>query len=311
MYEELILSSGGIYIVHYLGALQALQKYFPIEKFKYYTGCSAGAILSFAFIVGFSVEDLINLILELDITECQDLKIGNLLENYGFDNGDGFNQLFNRLLDEKGYSKNITFLELYEKTNKILTVSTTNLTKSLPEYHNFLSTPHLKVVDSVLMSMNIPILFQPMKRSFHYNNIYQENHYYIDGGALDPFPFKVMKKVPIEKKIGIFYYDQIKENNNEYMESIQNYIFHMLKMISKHFLKEKYKFLKDEKALQNIFIFSDNINAIDFGMSPEIKRLYIQNTHQKFESFYLKNKRIHYLSSKYFSIWYSKIKRNK
>ncbi len=308
MYEELVLSSGGMYIIHYLGALQALQKYYPIEKFKYYTGCSAGAILSFAFNLGFSVEELINVALELDISECQDLKIGNLLDNYGFDDGTGFYFLYVRLMATKGYTPNITFIELYEKTGKILTLTTTNITKSCSEYHNFLTTPHLKIIDSVLMSMSIPIIFQPVKRSFYYNNVYQENHYYIDGGVMDPFPFKVIKKVPIEKKLGIFEYSG-NEETNKFMESVSSFTLHLISMFTKQFLKEKYKFLKDEKTKQNIFLFSDNLNAIDFSMSVEIKRLYMKNTKDKFEKFYLENKRKHYLESKYFSIWYSKIKK--
>ena len=36
-YEELVISSGGIYIVHYIGVLIGLNKYMPLEKFKYYT----------------------------------------------------------------------------------------------------------------------------------------------------------------------------------------------------------------------------------------------------------------------------------
>ena len=52
LYEELIISSGGIYIIHYIGALMGLNKYFPLEKFIYYTGCLAGVILSTMLLLG-------------------------------------------------------------------------------------------------------------------------------------------------------------------------------------------------------------------------------------------------------------------
>ncbi len=89
-YEELVISSGGIYIVHYVGALLSLNKYFPLQHFKYYTGCSAGSILSLLLVCGYSIEELYEEILQLDITEHQDIKISNFLEEYGFDNGQKF-----------------------------------------------------------------------------------------------------------------------------------------------------------------------------------------------------------------------------
>jgi predicted acylesterase/phospholipase RssA len=315
-YEELVISSGGIYIVHYVGALLSLNKYFPLHYFKYYTGCSAGSIISLLLVCGYSIEELYEEILNLDITEYQDIKIANFLEEYGFDNGEKFYILFKKYFDKKNINHNITFLELFEKTHKILTFSVTNITKQCSEYHNVFSTPYMKVIDSLLMSMNIPILFKPIKKTLTYMGNYQENHYYLDGALLDPFPWKVIKKINPSKKIGIFQHNPNQNNNIiqefNFMSDFQSYFMKIIKTFEKDMLKEKYKFLKDEKNVKNIFMIHDpNINMIDFQMSPEIKKLYIKDTEQKFEIFYLHKQRTQYLSHKYFYLWYQKIKNKK
>ncbi len=317
IYEELIISSGGMYIVHYIGALIGLNKYMPLEKFKYYTGCSAGGVLCTLLVLGYSIEEIKAILLEIDITEYQDLKIANFIDTYGFDNGQKFRDFFKSFFVKKGFHSNITFLELYEKNPKILTLTTTNITKKNVEYHNIFSTPYMKVLDSILMSMNIPILFKPIKYSLTYMGNYQEEHYYLDGGLIDPFPWKVIKKVNVLKKFGIFRSDyhqnnlnnHLMEHQNLFMDSFQNYFMNMIETILKDFTKEKYKFLKDDKISKNIFIFNDHLNAIDFSMSCEMKKIYINKTEELFHDFYLKQRRIYYLSQKYFYLWYYKVKK--
>lgn len=314
LYEELIISSGGIYIVHYIGALIGLNKYFSLEKFKYYTGCSAGGVLSTLLVLGYSIEEIKNIICELDITECQDIKIANFIDTYGFDNGEKFRNLFKSYLIKKGFNHHTTFLELFEKSHKILTLTVTNITKKQVEYHNIFSTPYMKVLDSLLMSMNIPILFKPIKYTLTYMGQLQEEHYYLDGGLIDPFPWKVIKKVNPLKKFGIFKHENNQTNynqelNNNYMDSFQNYFMNMIETILKDYTKEKYKFLKDDKINKNIFIFNDHLNAIDFSMSCEMKKIYIHKTEKLFDEFYFKMKRTTYLSKKYFNVWYHKIKK--
>ncbi len=306
-YEELVISSGGVYIVHFVGALRALHSYFPINRFKYYTGCSAGAILCLLLVCGYDIEELYDLILKTDITEYQDLKIAHFLESYGFDHGEKVGELFKTLLKAKGFHEHITFLELFEYTHKVLTISVSNITKECAEYHNIFSTPYAKVIDSVLMSMNIPILFKPIRRTITYMGQLQENHYYVDGAIFDPFPWRVMKRVMPHKKLGIFHYRQRNEGNHSphIMESFQSYFLHLLSMVERDMMREKYKHIKDK---QIFYIDDPNIHMIDFQMSADMKRVYIKDTERKFELFYLAKERTHYLSQKYFNLWHYKMK---
>ena len=55
----------------------------------------------------------------------------------------------------KNIDQNITFKQLYDLTNKILTVNTVNQTLNRIEYLNYENTPNMSVVDGILMSLNI------------------------------------------------------------------------------------------------------------------------------------------------------------
>jgi hypothetical protein len=314
MFEELVISSGGIFIVHYIGALMALDKYHPVQKFKYYTGCSAGGILSALLVMGYTGDELCEVIANIDITEYQELKIANLISHYGFDNGEKFYDLFKKMMADKGFTENTTFLELFERTHKVLTLTVLNITKQAPEYHNVFSTPYARVIDAIQMTMNIPILFKPIKKTVTYMNQHQEGHHYMDAGIIDPFPWKVIKRVPYHRKLGIFRYEGYGGANRtgaidgKYMDSFNDFFGQFIQTLTIDIMKEKYKYLRDEKHAQNVFLFDEHLNAINFEMTPEIKRLYMRSLYGKFEEFYLRNRRTRYLASKYIALWRSRVR---
>lgn len=315
MFEELVISSGGIFIVHYIGALMALEKHYPLRGFKYFTGCSAGGILSALLVLGYSGEELCEVIAGIDITEYQELKIANLITHYGFDSGEKFYELFKKLMNDKGFSENTTFLELFERTHKILTLTVLNITKQAPEYHNVFSTPYARVIDAIQMTMNIPILFKPIKKTVTYMNQVQDGHHYIDAGIIEPFPWKVIKRVPYHRKLGIFRFEGHGGANRvmdgKYMDSFNDFFGQLIQTLSIDVMKEKYKFLRDERHSQNIFLFDEHLNAINFEMTPEIKRLYMRSLYGKFEEFFLRNLRTRYLASKYVALWRSRVRARK
>ena len=70
-------------------------------------------------------------------------------------------------------------MELYNKTNKEVIISTSNLDTYLPEYITYETDPKLPVKEALLMSMSIPFCFETRK----YNG-----HQYCDGAILGGFP---------------------------------------------------------------------------------------------------------------------------
>ena len=116
-------------------------KEYPINKINYYTGCSVGALICVLINIGYTINELNKIVFEINFGIFQDLKIINLLEKCGLDEGIKFTNFLIALILNKKYNQNITFKELYEITNKTLTIVVTNITKGIPEYHNYMDNP--------------------------------------------------------------------------------------------------------------------------------------------------------------------------
>jgi predicted acylesterase/phospholipase RssA len=199
----------------------------------------------------------------------------------------------------KNINTNITFLELYKKTNKILTTVSVNITKGICEYHNHINNPNMSVLLAIKMSTNIPILFSP---------ILYNNNYYIDGAFLDPIPYNYIKNT---KKISIaildnYEYNFLKKNVNfiNHIHNTLEYTLELLKILYLNYNKNIYKKIKNMIYLH---FDIDNYNVISFKLDNNIKKyminIGIKKTKHFFYKIYLK-KRKKYLSYKYFKLWY-------
>jgi NTE family protein len=298
-FEELILGSGGIKGIAFMGALKELSNHYPIEKFKYYTGCSIGGLISLLLNIGYTINELNNIILDTDFSNFQELKIVNFIEKCGFDEGLKFFNYYKALLINKKIDPNITFKELYEKTNKVLTTISVNITKGIPEYHNYINNPDMSVLLAIRMTTNIPILFSPI--------LYNDN-YYVDGALLDPLPYLYHTNL---KKIGIAIYSDyefhfMNNNNVNFINELNNtfqYILDLLKILHINYSKYYYKKMSKDIIYLNFDLRGD-INTFDLTVVEKKKMIHIgiKKTRKFFYKLYLK-KRKYYLSKKYFKIW--------
>jgi predicted patatin/cPLA2 family phospholipase len=301
-FEELIISSGGNKGISLIGVLNELNNYYPIKKINYYTGCSIGALISLLINLGYSINELNNIIFEINFGIFQDLKIINLLEKCGLDEGIKFKNFLIALIINKNFNQNITFKELYNLTNKKLTIVVTNITKGIPEYHNYISTPDLSVLLSLRMSINIPIIFSP---------IFYNDNYYVDGALLDPFPYFYNKNIEKSKKIGLWIFNKyeinfIKNNNINFINKITdsfNYLFKLLIIIYVNYMKKFYK-----KIPKNVIYIDYDLNessATSFDNTFDEKKNMFNIGIIKCKKFFkkiFKKKRKIYLLKKYFNI---------
>lgn len=309
LYNELIISSGGNKGFATLGALTYFSKYYPIYNIKYLTGCSFGSIICLFLNIGYNMNEINDILFKINFGEFQDCKIINFLNTYGFDDGSKFSNFIKATILHKNYDSNITFIELFEKTGKILTVTVLNITKGITEYHNYKTTPNLSIFMSVRMSSNIPILFSPI--------IYNDN-YYVDGAMLDPFPYYYNENT---NKIGFWLFDEYEINFIKKSESVNfvnsstnsfNYIFNLLKIVHINYIKEFYKKIINKKlkdvilidfeynsvSFENFFVkLEDKINMFNIGMKKS--KIFLKK--------YNKNIRKRYLSIKYYYIWKNKV----
>lgn len=90
VYDELVISSGGTKGIALMGALNNFSDVYPINKIKYFTGCSVGAIICLLLNIGYSINELNDIILKINYDLFQEIKLLNLLEKCGFDDGTKF-----------------------------------------------------------------------------------------------------------------------------------------------------------------------------------------------------------------------------
>ena len=192
--DVLIISGGGVKGVGFLGALLPLEEKYGRDvwtKIEYYAGASIGGFLVTGLVIGYSIQEMIDIFLVTDfISLCsffQEKKITavkKLFIDLGMDDGHKLADYVTSLLEKK-IPPTTTFKELYEKTKKTLLLTSACLTDGQTGYYSWYHSPDLEVRKAILMTMRLPLLFTPIEH---------EEKLYIDGNFFDPFPIKALPK---------------------------------------------------------------------------------------------------------------------
>ena len=183
-FNTLMISGGGTQGISFLGCLRELfaRQIVNLEKLEHFAGISFGSIVSFALIIGFNVDEMIYLIKQIDLSSMEDdtgTSLATLFDSYGMNTGDKLISVFKTLLEEKMSLSDITFGELYNKTNKHLIIQAVNISKGVLETFSPKNTPDVSVLLAIRMSIAIPYIFTPVQ----YNG-----NMYVDGGIISGFP---------------------------------------------------------------------------------------------------------------------------
>jgi NTE family protein len=221
MFSNLVLSGGGIQGLAYIGLVKYLEETNNINKIEKFAGTSAGALGCLMIILGYTSSQMEELVINLDFKsfgEKEEVSLLSLVENYGISSGKKIDDLFKIIIKKKTGNPNITFKELFEKTNKELNILVSNLTKGKYEVFNHINTPDLSIYLAVRLSLNIPFLFKPIE----YNSCL-----YVDGGVMNNFPIKIFNN-ELDKTIGFCF---VKKEINNTIENFQDYLFCVLTSI--------------------------------------------------------------------------------
>ena len=187
-YNTICLSGGGISGISQISALEYLNKnkIINFNNINLYVGTSVGSIISFLIIIGYKPNYIIEFIKKFDFNKIkEDFDIDKLFLNYGINNFTNLMIIIKSFLYNKFNISDITFRELYLKTNKKLSIIATNLTKNREEYFSLDTTPDFSVLLAIRMSISLPIISTPVK----YNN-----DLYVDGGCFNNFPINYCDK---------------------------------------------------------------------------------------------------------------------
>ena len=209
--DTIILSGGSSKGIGYIGAFYAIlnNNLFNMKDIKNILGCSVGSIFGFMLLIDFNITMIYKLLQKIDIINFEKFNIDEMFLDNGIFNNNSIKIFLKTCLKYKYNINDITFIELYKKTNINFVVKVYNLSLQKNEHFSHKNHPNLSVIDAIQISSCIPILFKPIK----YNN-----NYYIDGGINNSIPFFKKK---IYKNYILIYITSI--NNNLNNNNLINY----------------------------------------------------------------------------------------
>ena len=203
--KYLVLGPASMGIFSLIGTLKALEP--KLVDVKEISGSSAGSILALLLALGMSVDEILEIALDLDIPKFVKLRIGSFLNKFGFVDLEPIRE---KLVEVCGCDP--TFEELDTK----IYVSAYCLNTSTTEYFSRDTHPKMKVIDAVCMSMAIPLIFSCGK---------YDGKTYVDGATQEQYPMTpFLDKKPheitcIKLKMDRVYQEEI-NNPRQYVEAL-------------------------------------------------------------------------------------------
>ena len=265
--DTLCFSGGGVKGIAFIGALEHLikNKIIIMEDIKTYVGTSAGAMLSFLLNIGWEISEIKDFLLNFNFEKLiSGIDSLSLFETYGIQDRNKLQLLFIKFLENKFQVKDITFEELYQRTNKKIIVIGTNLTKSEEAVFSYKTTPKFSVVLALRISSSIPLIFKPIK---------YENELYVDGGIVNNFPLNHCSK---KTTIGLY----IKNSGNS-IESINDFILSVLNTTTDTISNKSMK-----KYKKNVIeIINTNSEFIKFNINLEERNRIIKDGYNSCDKF--------------------------
>src|SRR3989338_2508868 len=155
-FKNLVFEGGGVKGIAYGGALEILEEREILDNIKRVAGTSAGAITAGLLAVGYTYEEVKEILSKTKFSDFKDNSWGwiRLLHEYGWFKGNVFEEWFESHLEKKTQNRKITFGEIAEeaKTNKnyrSLYVTGTNLNKKITDFFDEERTPKMPIAEAI------------------------------------------------------------------------------------------------------------------------------------------------------------------
>lgn len=214
--DILVLSGGGRKVGIHAGALKALDKLDMLRHIKIISGTSVGAIVGLLYSVGYSIDQLYVICSELSPTHLKSNESRNIIFDYGMDSGKNFWLIYGKLIEIKGFKRDITFKEHYNKSGIKLIMTGSCLNDKKCYYFSKDTFPDMKVIEALRITASIPGAFVPHKF---------EGKYFIDGGCTENYPIRKFRYCK-ERVVGIYLLDMYDEYTD--INNFEEFIFCIL-----------------------------------------------------------------------------------
>jgi predicted acylesterase/phospholipase RssA len=217
-----VIGPGGTFAYYYIGALQALSDNGYLESVTTMVGVSAGSLIAVLMAAGYTADQLFNEGISTELFALVQVNtFQSLLASWGFMSSVPLEQRLSILLKAKlGFVP--TFKELYDLTQKTAIVVASDIDARTPIYFDHVSSPNYSVVDAVVASCTVPLLFS--QRTYG-------GHRIIDGAFTDPYPLHLGARVGNTLGLIMMTHDDT-ASNETYPIASYTLPIHMLKMAS-------------------------------------------------------------------------------
>ena len=223
--RNIVFAGGGARIFSHFGFVKALEEKKITDGIVNFAGTSIGSLTAFCLILGYTVEQLINIFTRIDLLKTIDINadsIFNYFNNLGLDTGERYIRVINILIKKKIDRIGITFKELYELTGKKLAVCVTNISKMKWEIFDIDTQPDMEIALAIRMSCCYPYFLTPIE----FNDCL-----YIDGGVLNNYPINYFNS-DIDRTIGISNFSCDKNEKKIEIDDLLSYTLSILNSMS-------------------------------------------------------------------------------
>jgi NTE family protein len=275
--KRIIFTGGGLRSLGHFGVLEVLEKKGLLKQVKEYIGVSAGALVGFSSMLGYTIEEMKQVVTEFDFTILQNPHPELLLDffsAYGMDSGEQLEKFLKALLRIKGHSITMTFEEWakqYPKSPKLRCYAANLQTSQLKEFSTD-ATPTISFVFALRASMSLPLYFTPLKEP-------ETGHLLVDGGVIHNFPMNQLTEEEKEETLGIsFLYSKTG------VEEVSDFLSFLTQLYNCGFNPRTYQVQK-ENTLRCIIVPTGKLSAYNFDLTKEFREELINLGRQAAEEY--------------------------
>lgn len=293
MIESLCFEGGSIRSYSYIGAIEVLYEKDLIKDIKNFVGSSSGSIFAALLAIGYTQRDFEFI---KKIFSFSDLKSGcclssfyNVIKKYGLHPSSYLESKFRMILNYK-IDPDTTLKQLFEKTQKELTIVSCCLNRMKPVYFHHAKYPNVKLIDALVASCCIPLFFRPCVLTIN-----DETDYYVDGGITDNYALWLYNDIQKlyngniqdidrtyikQTTLGLKLLDTNESNTKNVFDTklqISGLSEYAIALINTLMLTNERSDITNSYISQTIGIDTKNINFLDFFISDYDKKSLIDS----------------------------------
>lgn len=249
--KYLIFSVGSIRGLALVAALDQLLLYCKLANIDLYkqvrglAGSSVGSLVALAICINIKPVEMLDFFDADLFSNLANFHVQFLCKQRSVIDTTPFRNKISSTLRQKGFEENITFEELFAKTNKHLHIAAFNLKTKKGEMFGYKKTPKSRVLDAIMASCAMPRIFPPVI----VDNSDGRGQCYIDGFIDNELPLREFDD--IYSTLAFYLYDAYRK------ETIGNKLFRSLTAEEKNHV---------------ISIDVSKIGSVQFQLTPELMK---------------------------------------